>query len=50
MTLKQEKHIGQSMSYFYSFEVSLNKAHRNLLRRGAMDMWLWAHMQVHSHR
>ena len=27
---EQERHIGQNMSYFYPFEVSLNKAHRNL--------------------
>ena len=37
--LKQEKRIGQSMSYFYPFEGFLNKAHRNLLRRGVMHMW-----------
>ena len=38
------------MSYFYPFEVSLNKAHRNLLRRGVIHMWPCVHMQVHFYR
>ena len=48
--LQQEKHIGQSMSYFYPLEVSLNKAHRNLLRKGVMHMGPCPPMQVHFTR
>ena len=48
--LKQERHAGKSMSYFYPLKVSLYKAQRNLVRRRVIHMGLCPHLQVHFSR